>query len=232
MKNFTTTVFTAVLLILAFLPVKAQECKIYFPDNIGTVREMKTFDQKNKLTGVMRQEILDKKVSGNDVQLKVRSTMYTPDDKQTSTMELDLLCENGVFKFDMKNFMDPNTMDAYKDMQVEMSGTQLAYPSRIQQGERLPDGMFQMVVKNNNITLVTMTTNITDRQVEGTETITTEAGTFDCFKIRYNMSVKAGFITTTMSAIEWIAEGVGLVRSESFDRRGRPAGYTVLTGLK
>ncbi len=232
MKMFTFTFFTSVLLTISFLSVRAQECKIYFPDKVGTVREMKTYDQKNKLTGIMRQEILDKKVSGNDVHLKVRSTMYTPEDKQTSAMELDLLCENGVFKFDMKNFMDPNTMDAYKDMQVEMSGTQLAYPSRIQSGEKLPNGMFQMVVRNNNITLLTMITNIMDRQVERTETITTEAGTFNCYKIRYNMSVKAGFITTSMSAVEWIAEGVGLVRSESFDRKGKPAGYTVLTGLK
>jgi len=232
MKKFTFTFFTSIFLTISFLSVCAQECKIYFPDNVGNVREMKTYDQKNKLTGVMRQEILDKKVSGNDVHLKVRSTMYTPDDKQTSSMELDLLCEKGVFKFDMKNFMDPNTMDAYKDMQVEMSGTQLAYPSRIQSGEKLPDGMFQMVVRNNNITLLTMITNITNRQVEGTETITTEAGTFNCYKIRYNMSVKAGFITTTMSAIEWIADGVGLVRSESFDRKGKPVGYQVLTSLR
>jgi hypothetical protein len=232
MRKILINLFIGIGLFVVIPFVNAQECKIYFPDNVGTVREMKTYDKKDKLTGVIRQEILDKKVSGNDVELKVRSSMYTPDNEETSSVELDLVCENGVFKFDMKNFVDQNTLEAYKDMQIEMSGTDLAYPSRIQPGEKLADGLFQMVVKNNNITLLTLTTNITDRQVEGTETITTEAGTFDCIKIKYNISVKAGFITTNMSAVEWITDGVGLVRSESFDRKGRPSGYSVLTSLR
>lgn len=232
MKNILKALLPGLFLIFTITASMAQECKIYFPDQIGSVREMKTYDQKNKLNGIIRQEILDKKIIGNDVQMRVRSTMYSPDEKETSTVELDLVCENGVFKFDMKNFMDPNTMDAYKDMQVEMSGDQLAYPSRINPGEKLPDGMFKMVVKNNQITLVTMTSTISNRQVEGIESITTEAGTFNCYKIRYNMTMKAGFITTNMSAIEWIADGVGLVRSESFDKKGKPMGYSVLTSLK
>ena len=232
MKNILKALIPGAFLILTFSASIAQECKIYFPDQIGSVREMKTYDQKNKLNGIIRQEILDKKIIGNDVQLKVRSTMYSPDEKETSTVELDLVCENGVFKFDMKNFMDPKTMEAYKDMSVEMSGDQLAYPSGLSAGQKLADGTFKMVVKNNNITLLTMTTNITNRQVEGIESVTTEAGTFNCYKIRYNMAMKAGFITTNMSAIEWIADGVGLVRSESFDRKGKPVGYTVLTSLK
>lgn len=232
MKKIILTLFTGIFIFL-FLPfVNAQECKIYFPDNVGTVREMKTYDKKNKLNGILRQEILDKTTRGSDIYLKVRSSMYSPDEKETSSMDFDVSCEGGVFKFDMKNFFDPNTLAAYKDMQVEMSGDQLAYPSRIQPGEKLPDGMFQMVVKNNNITMVTLTANITDRKVEGIENITTEAGTFNCYKISYNISMKAGFITSNSKAIEWIADGVGLVRSESFDRKGRPSGYSVLTSFK
>lgn len=232
MKNILKALLPGAILLFTMTSLIAQDCRPLFPDKVGSVREMKSYDTKNKLTAVSRQEVIDKIVSGQDVQIRVRSTSYTPDDKEVSTVELDLVCEDGIFKFDMKNFMDPNTMEAYKDMSVEMSGDQLAYPSGLSAGQKLADGTFKMVVKNNNITLLTMTTNITNRQVEGIESVTTEAGTFSCYKIRYNMMIKAGFITTNLSAIEWIADGVGVVRSESFDKKGKPAGYTVLSSLK
>lgn len=220
------------IIFLTVSTLKAQDCRLYFPDKVGSVREMKSFDAKNKLTSVSRQEVLDKKISGNDVKIKVRSSVYTPDEEEVSTIEMEIACEDGVFKFDMKNFMDPKTMEAYKEMSVEMSGDQLAYPSKISQGDKLSDGTFKMVVKNNLITVVTITTNISNRSVEAIESVTTEAGTFTCFKIRYNLMMKAGFITTNASAIEWITEGVGVVRSESYNKKGKLAGYTVLSGLK
>jgi hypothetical protein len=94
----------------------------------------------------------------------------------------------------------------------------------------LPDGELKMVVKSGSATIITITLNISNRKVEGREDITTDAGTFSSYKLSYDISTKAGFITTNSNVIEWISEGVGLVKSETYNRRGRLAGYSVLTG--
>ena len=212
--------------------VNAQECPMYFPDQIGSVREMRSFDQRDRLTSITRQEILDKTVSGNDVRVKVRTTSFDNDENEILTGDLEIVCEDGVFSFDLRDYLDPNTLAAYDDMGIEITADNLLYPANMSAGDQLPDGELQMVVKSGQTTILTLVLNISDRKIDGIENITTDAGTFSSYKISYDISTKAGFITTSSSAVEWIADGVGLVRTETYNKRGRLTGYSVLTDLR
>jgi hypothetical protein len=222
--------FLSVAFFLILLTVNAQECSMYFPDNIGSKREMKFYDQRDRLTSVTRHEILDKTIGDNKVNLKVRATSFDKDDTEIHTAELELVCENGIFKFDLTGYLDPATLSSYEEMGIEIEADNLEYPSNMSAGDELPDGGLKMVVKSGSATLITVTLNIINRKVEGREDITTEAGTFASYKLSYDMTTKAGFITSNSNVVEWISEGVGLVRSETYNRRGRLAGYSVLTG--
>ena len=212
--------------------LNAQECPMYFPDEIGTVREMKSYDRRDRLTSISRQEIIDKTVSGNDVRVTVRTTSYDDDENEILTGELEIICKDGVFRFDLRDFLDPNTIAAYEDMGIEITADNLLYPANMSPGDQLPDGELQMVVKSGQATLLTLVLTISNRTIEGIEDITTDAGTFSTYKISYDLTTKAGFITTSSSAIEWIADGVGFVRTETYNRRGRLTGYSVLTELR
>ena len=77
--------------------------------------------------------------------------------------------------------------------------------------------------------IMNMFVNITNRKVEGKESVTTPAGTFDCFKITYDIETKFG-VKIERNAIEWIAKNVGTVRSESY-KGDKLEGYTELTKL-
>jgi hypothetical protein len=220
---------TGIIIMLVFLLTSqasnAQECVMYFPDKIGSVREMKFYDQRDRLSSITRQEILDKIISGAATQVKVRTTSYDKDESEIYTGELEFICENGIFRFDLKDYLDPATLASYQDMGVDITADNLSYPSNLQNGDKLPDGDIKMVVKSGATTLITISVNISNRTVAGKEAIVTEGGTYNCHKITYDITSKAGFITTSSSAVEWIADGVGLVR------RGRLAGYSVLTSL-
>lgn len=225
---------TGVILSIAFMMssvVTAQDCTMYFPDKIGTVREIKFFDQRDRLTTITKQEIVDKTVSDNNTSVKVRSTSYDKDENEVYTGELEIICEDGVFRFDLRDYLDPNTLASYEEMGIEITADNLIYPAAMSDVDILPDGELNMVVKSGNTTIITIGLTISNRTFEGIEDITTDAGTFTCYKISYDVSTKAGFITTSSSAIEWIAPEVGLVRNETFNRRGRLNGYSVLTGL-
>jgi hypothetical protein len=209
--------------------VNAQDCTMYFPDRVGSTREMKSYDQKEKLSSITRQEILEKIENGNDILVKVRSSSFDKKDEEIYTGDLELLCEGGIFKFDLKSYLDPATLASYEEMGVEITSDNLVYPSNLNAGDKLPDGALKMVVKSGNATIITITLNISNRKVESRESITTDAGTFTAYKLSYDVTSKMGFITTNSSVVEWMAQDVGLVRSETFNKKGKLMGYSVLT---
>jgi hypothetical protein len=229
-KKMKTFVSSFVIMMLA-ASLNAQDCRLYFPDKVGAIREMKFYNDKEKLTSISRQEILEKSVSGKDVKIKVRSTAFDVDDKEVYSGDLEMVCEGGVFKFDMRSMIDPNTMNTYKEMGMEITTDNIVYPSSINAGESLPDGNLKMVIKSGQATLMTIAITVSNRKVAARENITTEAGTFDCYKLTYDSVVKMGFITVSSSAIEWIADGVGTVKSESYNKKNKLTGYSVLTKL-
>lgn len=116
-------------------------------------------------------------------------------------------------------------------MDVTIEADNLTYPSVLKVGEKLDDGQLVMKVKTDGMTIATITLTVHNRKVEAKESITTDAGTFSCYKISYDITNKVGFITTNLSVIEWMAHGVGLVKSETYNRRGRLTGYSKLTSL-
>ena len=79
--------------------------------------------------------------------------------------------------------------------------------------------------------MFSLSINITNRKIEGKETITTPAGSYDCFKMTYDIESKT-VMTVKMKGIDWFAENVGTVRSESLDKNGKLQGYTVLESIK
>jgi hypothetical protein len=232
MKKSMFSLLLLILLSLFVIPVNSQDCRLFFPDKVGDTREMKHYDAKNKLASITTQEVIDKKVSGKDVEVKVKASSFDADNKELYTSELNLLCEDGVFKLDMRNLIDPATMAAYKDMTIDVTSDNLAYPSGMKPGESLPDGNIKMVVKSEQLTLITITVSVTNRKVSAIEHLTTEAGKFSCYKLSYDVNSKFGFISRSSSAVEWIAEGVGLVKSESYNKKGKLEGSSVLSAIK
>ena len=71
---------------------------------------------------------------------------------------------------------------------------------------------------------------IYNRKVDAEESLKTPAGTFNCVKISQSQHLKA-MISMDTNSIEWYAEGVGLVRSESYNKKGKLMGYSLLTAF-
>ena len=93
-------------------------------------------------------------------------------------------------------------------------------------GESMPDRSYSLIANmlNNEIT-------ISGATYMGEERISTTAGKFDCLKISYLKRTKVLLKSTTHRINEWYAEGIGLVKSESFDMKGKPAGKTLLVKI-
>lgn len=222
----------SVIVLFAAGLTNAQECTFYYPQTKDTKLEYKSYDQKNKLTGINRQKIKDVTKTSNGVSALVEAEYYDKDEKETYKTEFTVKCENGIFYIDMKKFMSPESMAAYKDMEMSIESDDLEMPTSLKAGDMLKDGSITIVITNNGMKFMTMTTTVTNRKVEAIETITTEAGTFECYKLTSDVASKTGFINVKAKSVEWYSKNVGMVKTESLDSKGKSMGSTVLTSIK
>ena len=78
---------------------------------------------------------------------------------------------------------------------------------------------------------INMNTNVEtiNRKVEKQESITTPAGTFDCYVIYSETKTKMMMANKTFPSRTWLAKGVGMVKQESYNKNGKLMGSMVLT---
>lgn len=217
-------------LLLAGLIVTAQDCESFFPVDKGTFTEMKNYDAKGNLSGTVRQTVTDVQSKGNGLVIKVQSESIDKKDKSLGIQELEMRCEDGVFYMDMKNFYNQAAMGNNEGAEVTIDAKDLMFPANIKPGETLPDGSMTMSFASGPIPMNT-SINIFNRKVEAIENITTPAGTFEAYKISYDIEMKVP-IKITSKAIQWYAKNAGAVRTESYNKAGKLMGYSELTTLR
>lgn len=83
-----------------------------------------------------------------------------------------------------------------------------------------------------NAGMMNMTANLWKGKYLGFETITTEAGTFDCIKVSYEMTMSAMGGSEKSYVTAWYADGVGLVKATDSDKKGNVKSEQVLKSIK
>ncbi|TND01573.1 MAG: hypothetical protein FD123_4233 [Bacteroidetes bacterium] len=230
------------LLALAFsVPAIAQTCGDFEQFNKGVTYTMTSYNGKDKVTGTTTTTVdnASKTATGASADL----TQVTKDEKgkETGTIKSTVTCDNGTYSVDMKSFVSPEMKEGYKNMDLKFEGNALNYPPTMAVGQTLPDGQVKMMAAQNGAAFGTTVVDIKDRKVEAKETITTGAGTFECFKITYTIDLNSMMILPTggemkmpglkpRQVTEWFSFKVGAVKSETW-KGDKKEGYTVLTAL-
>jgi len=230
MKKIYSFTITLLAVCTLLIPSYAQDCG-YYQVNQGAVMGYQSMDEKGKLTGSSRITVLDVQSSGSTKAYTVKSEIFDSKNKLTQTGEYGMKCEDGIFTVDMKSFIDPKTMEGFKDMEVSFSGMDMTYPTSLSVGQTLPDANVTMAASSGGMTLMKMTINITNRKVEAVESVTVPAGTYNCYKITYDIETKMGIKISSVAA-QWINMGVGNVKTETYDKKGKLLGTTVLSEFK
>ena len=76
-----------------------------------------------------------------------------------------------------------------------------------------------------------MAFDMVNRTVEKKETLTTPAGTFDCYVITSDNNAKMMMANTAHTSRMWLAEGIGMIRQDVFNKKGKRVSKAVLTKL-
>lgn len=210
--------------------LSAQECTYYLPVKEGSMTEMTSYDGKGKISGKTVQKVVKKEYAGTQQKIKVSSQYFNPKGELQSSSEFEYSCRDGVFYMDMKQLLDPGMMKQYENMQVSVTAGDLGIPGKMAVGDELPQSSLSMSISNNGIVFLNFSIKILNRKVVAKESITTPAGTYECYKISYDIETDMGIgMKITSKAIEWTCPNIGSVKNETYDQKGTLLGYSLLT---
>jgi len=210
-----------ILALALFLISNLSAQKAFFPIKAGTKLAYQTLDQKGKMASQVNYTV--KEVTGSGNHFTVVYDIESMDDKGQRVYidKVTVKQEGDKMYFDMSNFLNKAAFQQNGEIPptIEVTGNNMEIPLVPIPGTSLPDANVTMAMKMGFISLK-MTVNLTNRKVEALEDITVKAGNFKAFKFTGDVSGTIVGIKVNTKSADWYAYGVGLVKSESYDKKG------------
>ena len=232
------SLLTLCALLLFSFAISAQNCSGYYYLSSSEV-QMTTYGKKGDESGKITYTIEALAKKNNTTSARFVSQMVDEKGKKLSSGKGIYKCSGENLYIDARVTMPQEQMAAYKDMDVKADEAYIEYPASVQSGQSLKDANVKMEVHNKGSVFSVLTLDATNRKVAGKETITTPAGTWECWKISYDGRFRATIggpsgigVPVNFRATEWFAPGFGIVKTETFNKSGKLMGSTLITSVK
>jgi len=206
-----------------------QDCKsFYYLQNNKTI-ETTIYNKKGDENGKQVFTVSDVNSSSGNTTGHLNSEMFDKKGKSIAKGKGNIQCTGGVMMIDMKMSLPQQQQEQFANADVKADNIYIEYPASMKTGDQLKDATMEMEVDNKGMKQsVRMVVN--DRKVEGKESVTTAAGTWDCFKISYKSKITIKTmgigIPVNIEGTEWFAPGFGIVKTQS------KFGGTAVTSIK
>lgn len=210
---------------------KAQDCSTFFPFKEGAYMEYTTFNKKGKVESITENTVKVITEDNGEIEAEVSTVLKDRKGKESYSGTYQVFCEGGKLLMDVNSMFNPAMQQSFSGYEVTIEGDALSFPNDLEVGQELPDASSKITTAASGINIASMNIEITDRKVEDKAKISTDAGTYECYKISQTSNIKM-MISRSYSTIEYFAEGVGVVRSETYDQRGKLQSYMELTAIE
>jgi hypothetical protein len=226
MKRLTITTLLSIFFIQ--LGLSQTNCSKYYPMIEGASFKYTNYDKKGKSDGTASYQVTNVSTSGENTSATMAMELDDKKGKEIYKTDYKFTCTGNMVNVDYKSLIPASMLEQYKDMEMDISGTDLELPNNLSVGQQLSDANITMKLSMSGITMNT-TIDLVNRSVEKKESVTTPAGTFDCYVIYTDNNVKAMMVKQAFPSRVWFSEGVGMIKQESYNKNGKLMGSTVLT---
>jgi len=204
------------------------DCNMYYPLKDGATFQITTYDKKDKATSVLDYKVLNVSDTPDGKVGTIHGVVKDKKGKMVTEMEYKVRCKDNKISVDFNSLMSPQMLEQFKDMEIDVTGTNLDWPNDLRAGQTLPDANMKMKISMAGMNM-NFSIDITDRKVIGAESVTTPAGTFDCMVITFDTQVNMGIKQTTSSK-QWVSKDVGMVKQEDY-KNGKIIDTSLLTAF-
>ncbi len=223
--------FILVVLYSGSFCLKAQNnCSRFYPLNEGATYTYTNFDKKNKLEGTTRYTIASAINDNGATKATMALTFSDKKGKEVYASDYKISCSDGTIQIDYKSLFPNAMMKQYEDMgmEMELDGTDIEIPNELTVGQTLEDANVAIDLSMSGMNMK-IKVDMTDRKVEKKESVTTAAGTFDCYVISETNTSQTMGAKQEMRSKLWLAEGVGMVKQELYKKNGNLMSSTQLS---
>lgn len=202
----------------------------------GMTYELSTFNAKDKPTGRIRYHIDNVKTQGSNTIMDITAQFTDESGRSKTPYTVHYTCTGNEIQADLSGLMQGMTGMNSKDMDMTIKTNRLAYPAKLTVGSSLSDGQMDADMNSGGTVMMTMSMAMTNRKVEGQESITTPAGTFNAYKITSDVAFDnraMGIpIRSTLKTISYRTNDLLLdVKSETYNKNGKLMGYSLLSKI-
>ncbi|MBO7481828.1 MAG: hypothetical protein J6T63_06950 [Bacteroidales bacterium] len=205
-KTFLALIITT----LALLFANAGFAQTYMPEKVGTKITYVDKDAKDKIIQAFRYEITD--VQKDDGKTTILFDVVWMNDKFKETGEVykgKVWSADGYFHTDVRYAL--GSMASLVNID-SIKGHTIILPEHPQNGEKLDDC---------RITGPGISITNTDIVVTTGQSVTTNAGTFDCIRVDSEDGAQITVIKVNASSKQWWKLGVGAIKYESYNKKGK-----------
>lgn len=221
----TRTIILALLILSAFSTRAQYNCSKFYPFEEGVEADYSMLDASGNHLGSVTFYIDTVSESGGVQSATMRHRLSDINGNQLSASDYNLSCADGTVYIDFNSFLRPGLLGGLGMTDYDITGTDLTIPNDLEVGDTLPDAGLHINTTSGMAGALTI--SFKDRTVVRTETITTPAGTYDCYVITFKMDMNMGY-SYQISSTQWLSEGIGMVKQEDFDAAGNLMNSIVL----
>lgn len=208
--------------------LQAQQCSRYYPMEEGTSFQYTNYGKNGKESGIINYTITAASSNGDTSTATMHMTMLDDKGEEIIASEYTLSCSENAVHIDYESLMSNDMLKQFGDMDMDISGTDIELPNDLSVGQTLSDANIKMKMNMGGVNM-NMNIETVNRKVESKESITTPAGTFECFVISSETKSKVMMSNSTFPSRMWLAENIGMVKQETYNKSGKLMGSMLLT---
>ena len=224
---------TNLLLVLFFLigiiSLFAQDnCSKFYPMTEGVTMEYTNYNKKGKVEGITTYTVTNSDTDVNTTNATMAINLKDEKGKDIYNTDYKLSCSGNMVTLDYESLLPTEMMEQYGDMDIEISGNDIEIPNDLSVGQNLNDANVTMKINMGGINM-SIAVDMLNRKVEKKESVTTSAGTYDCYVLYSENQSKMMMVNQFYPSRVWLAEGVGMVKQETYKKNGDIMSSTMLT---
>ncbi|RSK24057.1 TapB family protein [Hymenobacter metallilatus] len=209
-------------------------------DNMERVYQLQ--DASGKANGTLRQRVVslgseqNKKKTVTTTTALVKSGTYDSKNHLQRQQDLIFRCRQDTSFTDGLEELNPESLRSFRDRRFAYAPVPLAWPNQPTVGSELPGGGVSVQVSSTAVDIARVYTTVQKRRITGTESVTTPAGTFACYRVEAEResatAARADMVMrTTVKVVDYYSPGIGIVKTEVYDKKGKLEQVRLLTAI-
>lgn len=213
-------IFTLVTFLMV-LGANAQDP--FYPKKEGVKLSYTLTDKKGKVSGYSESTVVSVKNSGTQTEVTMQTMSKDKNGKDIlqNPMDLTVMIEDGAV------IMSPKALAGKIVAGLDITGGDLRLPANLTTGTTLNDYDITMGIAGINTT-----SHITDVKAVAEETLEVSGHSIPCVVVESTSSVKVLGIKRSSLQKTWYGRGVGIVKLETYDNKGKLESTQTLTSIE